>query len=409
MNKVIITHSLIKIINYLSSFLIISYLSLKSSLDNLSIYFFLISLLNFGVLIINYGYSHTSQNYVPKLIEKKFNTDLNNFLSKHLVIIFINSVLFTLIYVLIFNKINLSIYIFLSLYLLSLNFFFLDTFRAFNKPYIGQYVLFNQITFINLILIIFFNKYININELNFIIIFILSSITGVIFFILKFIKIYKLNFQFKGLISLISYYKVNIFSSLNTISFAFLTYFFTILLYINNLNIDVVHFNISFMFASIVGLPLVFFNINYARKISILFENNKFLEIQNFTKKITIKSTILTIIAIPIVFILQSYFSNIVFNINFKDYQLIFLFLTCGIFINTLFGPNQIFLIVSNNSKLLFYINTILLLLHIFILINFFDISALNCSILFMTYYLSMNIALFIIINIKYRIRIFLI
>ena len=38
------------------------------------------------------------------------------------------------------------------------------------------------------------------------------------------------------------------------------------------------------MFASIVGLPLVFFNINYARKISILFENNKFLEIQNFTK-----------------------------------------------------------------------------------------------------------------------------
>ena len=123
---------------------------------------------------------------------------------------------------------------------MSLNFFFLDTFRAFNKPYIGQYVLFNQITFINLILIIFFNKYININELNFIIIFILSSITGVIFFILKFIKIYKLNFQFKGLISLISYYKVNIFSSLNTISFAFLTYFFTILLYINNLNIDVV-------------------------------------------------------------------------------------------------------------------------------------------------------------------------
>ena len=72
MNKVIIRHSLIKIINYLSSFLIISYLSLKSSLDNLSIYFFLISLLNFGVLIINYGYSHTSQNYVPKLIEKKF-------------------------------------------------------------------------------------------------------------------------------------------------------------------------------------------------------------------------------------------------------------------------------------------------------------------------------------------------
>ena len=163
------------------------------------------------------------------------------------------------------------------------------------------------------------------------------------------------------------------------------------------------------MFASIVGLPLVFFNINYARKISILFENNKFLEIQNFTKKITIKSTILTIIAIPIVLILQSYFGKIVFNINFKDYQLIFIFLTLGIFINTLFGPNQIFLIVSNNSKLLFYINTILLLLHIFILINFFDISALNCSILFMTYYLSMNIALFIIINIKYRISIFLI
>ena len=409
MNKVIIRHSLIKFINYLSTFLIISYLSQRSSLDNLSIYFFLISLLNFGVLIINYGYSHTSQNYLPKLIEKNLKTNLNFFLSQHLIIILINSILFTFIYVLIFNKVNLSIYIFLCLCSLSLNFFFLDTFRAFNKPYIGQYVLFNQITFFNLILIIFFNEFLIVNEINFLIIFIISSITGVFFFILKFSKIYKLNFNFNSFNDLIDYYKTNVFSSLNTISFAVLTYFFTIFLYINQLNIDVVHFNISFMFASLLGLPLVFFNINYARKISILFENNKLQDIKNFTKKITVKATILTVVAVPFVVIFQSYFGKILFNINFNEYQLIFIFLTLGIIVNTIFGPNQIFLIVSNNSKWLFCINTVLLALHILILTIFFEISALNCSIFFLTYYLSMNIALFLLINKKYKISIFLI
>ena len=188
MNTAIFKHSIIKFFNYLIILSIISYLSYNDDKNNLSTYFYLLNLINLSVIFINYGFSHSSQDLIPKIFYNKSSYDLNTILITHLNIIIINSFLFIFVYLSLTKNFYLSFLLFFCLVIFSILFFLSDTLRALNKPYIGQIAIYNILVLFNLLLIILFNKYLKLSDLTFVLVFIISSFISLIFLINSFLK-----------------------------------------------------------------------------------------------------------------------------------------------------------------------------------------------------------------------------
>lgn len=407
MFNLVYKHSFIKFFNYILVFLIVFYLSNYTTNEILSSYFYYSSLFYLSILFINYGYSHTSQDIIPKLHKNNFTNKLNIFLTTHFFIIILNSLILIFFFKIFLNKSDFLIIYLITLIVLSLNFFLIDTLRAIGKPYIGQIIQYNVVFLMNIILLLLLDRLIAINENTFLFIFLISFFIGFLILLnysktsLVFYNYISINFT-----EIRQYYKKFIYNGLNTVVFALVSYIFTILLYHFNKEIEVIHFNLALLFSSIVNLPLLFYNTNFARNLSIMVSNNEINLLKNLLLSITRKATIITLILIPIVIILQILFVQLFFNIAFNDYYIVFFLLCISLFINTIFGPNQIFLIVRHESKLLFIINLISIFLSIIFLLTQ-EINALNCSIAFLIYYSFMNIFLFTIIYLKFKIKIF--
>lgn len=408
MNTAIFKHSIIKFFNYLIILSIISYLSYNDDKNNLSTYFYLLNLINLSVIFINYGFSHSSQDLIPKIFYNKSSYDLNTILITHLNIIIINSFLFIFVYLSLTKNFYLSFILFFCLVIFSILFFLSDTLRALNKPYIGQIAIYNILVLFNLLLIILFNKYLKLSDLTFVLVFIISSFISLIFLINFFLKKnLSIKFELLNLKKIFKYYKKNFFNTFNSFSHILITYIFTIVLYYEGTSNDVINYNLAFLFSSFIGLPLFFLNINFARQLSLLVDKKDDISIQKFAKKMAFKSSNLSIILFIITYITLSFFSDLIFNNNFDNYKSIFIIISIAILINSTFGPNQIYLIVKSKSKLLSLINISVLSFLCFIFLFFFQFSAINCALFFLSYQILINLIIFITIYKRYKISIF--
>ena len=408
MNTAIFQHSIVKFFNYLLILSIISFLSYNSDETILSTYFYLLNLINLAVLFINYGFSHSSQDLIPKISNNNSSNDLNSLLTSHLNIILINSFFFVFVYLFFTKNFYFSFLLFLCLIIFSILFFISDTLRALNKPYVGQIAIYNILVLFNLILIILFNQFTNLNDITFILIFIISSFISLIYLSNFFFKRnLSIKFKFFNFEKILQYYKKNFFNTFNTFSHILITYIFTVALYYKGTSNEVINYNLAFLFSSFIGLPLFFLNINFARELSLFVEKKDDISIQKIAKKMAFKSTNLSIILFIITYVILSFSSELFFNNNFDNYRLIFIIISIAILINSIFGPSQIYLIVNNKSKLLSILNFIVLVILFLIFSFFFQFSAINCSLFFLSYQILINLIIFITILKRYKIRIF--
>ena len=298
--------------------------------------------------------------------------------------------------------------LFLCLIIFSILFFISDTLRALNKPYVGQIAIYNILVLFNLILIILFNQFTNLNDITFILIFIISSFISLIYLSNFFFKRnLSIKFKFFNFEKILQYYKKNFFNTFNTFSHILITYIFTVALYYKGTSNEVINYNLAFLFSSFIGLPLFFLNINFARELSLFVEKKDDISIQKIAKKMAFKSTNLSIILFIITYVILSFSSELFFNNNFDNYRLIFIIISIAILINSIFGPSQIYLIVNNKSKLLSTLNFIVLVILFLIFSFFFQFSAINCSLFFLSYQILINLIIFITILKRYKIRIF--
>ena len=196
--QILYKNSIIKIVNYLIISIIIFYLGKNSDLDITAQYFFYLNLINFFSLTINYGFSFNSQDQIPKIERNKLK--LNNFISEHLFVLFINFLISILILFFIFGQtVNLLI-IWFVIFFYSLNIFFTETLRALKKLYIAHFIFFNIILFCYLALIYLYLSNFKYTEITFPVIFLLSNLIGFFIFAIYikkknifFIKLFNLN------------------------------------------------------------------------------------------------------------------------------------------------------------------------------------------------------------------------
>ena len=408
MKSIVVKHSFIKILNYLILYLIIVYLSKNTSQSILSNYFYLINLFNFTIIIINYGISNSSQNLIPKLLNLKKIDKINNFIFQHFFIVFFNNVIFILILVFFFNKNEYYLYFIYALlasYLFSIS----EILRAMGRPYIGQILIYFLLVLLNLLLIIFFDKYFYLTNNIFLLIFIISaSICFILFciFLKKNKLLQQFKFNFKDFILIYKYYINNFFEAFNSYFYGFLTYIITIILFHYSNDIDVIYFNLAFMFSSIVGLPLTFLNLNNASRLSLSYLKD-WNDIIYTYKKIAYTSFIFSLILFPIITISLFFFSHYFFTVNFTEYYLIFFILSFAIIINSFFGPNQILMIVSGNSKLLLITNTILIFIISIFYYFYLELNAQNFSFAVLIYYFFINLILHFYLLKKFNLKLF--
>ena len=358
---------------------------------------------------MNYGVSNSSQNLIPKLFNLKKLDKIYKFIFQHFSIVFFNNVIFICILVFFFNK-NQHIHLYFIYGLLASYLFSISEFlRAMGRPYIGQILIYVLFVLINLLLIIFFDKYFHLKDNIFLLIFNISaSICFILFcFILKKNKLLQqFKFNFKDLILIYKYYVNNFFEALNSYFYGVLTYIITIILFHYSSDLDVIYFNLAFMFSSIVGLPLTFLNLNNASHLSLSYLKDWNNMIYTY-KKIAFTSSLFSLILLPIIALSLFFFSHYFFTVNFREYYLIFFILSFAIIINSIYGPNQVLMIVSGNSKLLLITNIILLSVISIIYYFYLELNALNFSFAVLIYYIFINLILHFYLFKKFNLKLF--
>lgn len=404
--QILYKNSIIKIINYLIISIIIFYLGKNSDLDITAQYFFYLNLINFFSLTINYGFSFNSQDQIPKIERNKLK--LNNFISEHLFVLFINFLISILILFFIFGQtVNLLI-IWFVIFFYSLNIFFTETLRALKQLYIAHFIFFNIILFCYLTLIYLYLSNFKYTEITFPVIFLLSNLIGFFIFAIYIkkknifdIKLFKLNRS-----NVFKYYKKYIYNFFNTISFVVISYFFTFLLFYYSSSADVVKYNISFLLGSIFSLPLIFLNNVYARDFSIFSINDKLEKSSLLSSKISKISVFFSLILILPMIIFLYLFSEYIFSINFNEYIYSFLIFWFTFLINNIFGPNEVFLYTRSQGRIIAISNILsFCIIALFLVFIIENINFINCSLAYFFFQLSKNLVLNYFIKLKFDIN----